>query len=731
MADLVSFNPGPRNEFHVSVNYALNIERSLAKKLRAAQKTAEVTVKQTGGGIVVEADAATFELYKEATLQYYTNEKIAGKKNLFITETTDARGSIVQYTIRILCDDNQNYTINIYTTTSKCMVNGKGVQTFFTDLDDIRTIIEKAKAASGFKTEAINQLFQEQIAQALGVVEKSGKTVKSPKRKKNKSGIASNQDVISKNTVNALGGTSVLVTDAPGMQLALTGGDPSDDAEEEADSGESGPEQTTKKSQPEGNVNSAPAASTVKVTQTKKNSASKNTDLSLPYVQVDPSNKTIAESVLEEETILKSPQSNRDETVDLTNEDENNTRTIRSIGSRRTEEKKKANTDSACTRCEKMSELRARQNRLNKFENELKIKEGKYEDALREKLKLETYAKKMEHKVGELENIVNTLNKRIDLLGSGATSPVTANVPQESSVQTTVKLTSLNTHFETLHNRLSNIAFSQINKQLDKIEKSLNEDHVSGEAVPEPTTIMLQPDALRHLEGNPIYFQPAGNPERPLGTNASTSHYSQPTGVTCTPAFQQPTWNINHAARSADQPMYVQAPGGIHHPLQNQAGVPSHGASAQTTHAFHPTALNDSRPAVLQAPRYGPPPTFATTGQHGPSTSTTVCQAPNSMRDIPPPQYQLPLQGSAQVQTPQYGSSLPVPPPNTSQTQTAQTPQSGQPFPPPSTAQPQSTQYGPALPPPSTCEAGIGRSCEGGDLTPPPFRRGHPPQRRL
>ena len=50
--------------------YALNIQKPLLKKLEASKKST-IEFLMTKGGLTAQADAASFELLKEASLQHY------------------------------------------------------------------------------------------------------------------------------------------------------------------------------------------------------------------------------------------------------------------------------------------------------------------------------------------------------------------------------------------------------------------------------------------------------------------------------------------------------------------------------------------------------------------------------------------------------------------------------------------------------------------------------------
>ncbi|CAC5400211.1 MLL4 [Mytilus coruscus] len=69
-------------ETHVK-NYTLNITKALYKKLEATKRNLSIEYKHTAGGIVLTADAVTFELLLLATLNYFENlPEIKGQANI-------------------------------------------------------------------------------------------------------------------------------------------------------------------------------------------------------------------------------------------------------------------------------------------------------------------------------------------------------------------------------------------------------------------------------------------------------------------------------------------------------------------------------------------------------------------------------------------------------------------------------------------------------------------------
>ena len=113
----------------ISKPYCLNIQRSLAKKLKAASRKC-VEYVHTDGGLTGQADAMTFELMKEPMLVYYAEEGVKHFK-ANITESKDRKGNCVQKTIKVVyLNQIDSYTVNLYYTRCSFLINGKSVNKF-------------------------------------------------------------------------------------------------------------------------------------------------------------------------------------------------------------------------------------------------------------------------------------------------------------------------------------------------------------------------------------------------------------------------------------------------------------------------------------------------------------------------------------------------------------------------------------------------------------------------
>ena len=294
----------------------------------------------------------------------------------------------------------------------------------------------------------------------------------------------------------------------------------------------------------------------------------------------------------------------------------------------------------------KLSEIRAKETRLSKWEKELKIKEAKLEDVVKEKLKLETYAKKMENKVNELGKTITTLNSRIDNLDDNRSAGdcCEPKVNVESHAPGAVN-PEFYTNFNTLHNRISSLVFTQISKQLDNIEKSFDNSGPTPVRNSDPSQSTTVKDTVQINDsmpflGNPIYFQ-AEAVTAPYQAN-HTSQGHQPTHwVQSATAHQQ----------SQTQPMSRQC-------SQQVPAMTSHAGSLPLPNLNHPPPVYV--PPQLRHPHRAGSGQVRPRQQYGPPPPPTL-QAANNTPDVHPRRQSGPLLHP----TPQTVKDTPSRPPPT------------------------------------------------------------------
>ncbi|CAG2245584.1 unnamed protein product [Mytilus edulis] len=150
-------------------DYTLNVDKTLKKKLEATKRLQHVEYKFTNGGVVITSDAATFELFRMAAMRYYEtlppNHGVA-----HIKKTTDStRLHTVRNTVRVVQPSNKSYTVNIYYTTSRLLVNGKNVSDFIDrDLQNIHNIISSSTSNNTkLNIDDLNAMLREQLTSIL------------------------------------------------------------------------------------------------------------------------------------------------------------------------------------------------------------------------------------------------------------------------------------------------------------------------------------------------------------------------------------------------------------------------------------------------------------------------------------------------------------------------------------------------------------------------------------
>ena len=147
-------------------DYELNIEKSLCKKLAASKRVQHLNIEVKDGGTVLTADAAMFELVREAAVIYYKNYPQKFGQAKIETVTDSSKKNIVQHIIRVYSED-----LNIYLTTSRLMVNGKKAALFVErDIHEMQKIIKEATCKErNLDLGKLNDFIAKQINKALSL----------------------------------------------------------------------------------------------------------------------------------------------------------------------------------------------------------------------------------------------------------------------------------------------------------------------------------------------------------------------------------------------------------------------------------------------------------------------------------------------------------------------------------------------------------------------------------
>ncbi|KAH3825294.1 hypothetical protein DPMN_127167 [Dreissena polymorpha] len=115
----------------------------LRNKLEAAQRAQVVSYELSEGNIVFSADAVVFELIDIALSQYF-NKLSEQNCNVKVTDTFDNTGdSRTKRVYRVVNADGARYTLNVYVTTSRFLLNGKDCKKVLEDdIPNINAIVD-------------------------------------------------------------------------------------------------------------------------------------------------------------------------------------------------------------------------------------------------------------------------------------------------------------------------------------------------------------------------------------------------------------------------------------------------------------------------------------------------------------------------------------------------------------------------------------------------------------
>lgn len=139
---LASKQDGNTKTSYRQKEFVLNIDKALAKKIEAAKQEANIKYEFTGRGVTGTMDAITFELMKCAICHYF-NQYPVQDSNIKITEYKDKKGLVLTKIIRVQINNKHRYTLSLYYTTCRLLVNGKYISQFITeDFPNIHNTIQ-------------------------------------------------------------------------------------------------------------------------------------------------------------------------------------------------------------------------------------------------------------------------------------------------------------------------------------------------------------------------------------------------------------------------------------------------------------------------------------------------------------------------------------------------------------------------------------------------------------
>ena len=146
-------------------NYKIDQPRAIEKKLKATERQT-VELIETEGGLRIVLNTGSYELLKNATEKYFS-ELDDGRK-CKIVQVNDQRGAIVESQFKLSSGKTSLYTMNLYNTTSSCLVNGKKTHIFRDkDFPQIIENIEQTLILNNTTSSEINENIRQMIIDSV------------------------------------------------------------------------------------------------------------------------------------------------------------------------------------------------------------------------------------------------------------------------------------------------------------------------------------------------------------------------------------------------------------------------------------------------------------------------------------------------------------------------------------------------------------------------------------
>jgi len=142
-------------------NYELNKTKALKKKSAACNRDT-VSIQLTGGGINIIFNTGMYEMFKSAAEAFYRSADMESRCTKIIVQDKKLRHVETKFKISF---GVSSYTLNMYHSTSKCLVNGKMSATFCEEhLPAIMSSIENELSKFGLTVQDINHAVSDMLA---------------------------------------------------------------------------------------------------------------------------------------------------------------------------------------------------------------------------------------------------------------------------------------------------------------------------------------------------------------------------------------------------------------------------------------------------------------------------------------------------------------------------------------------------------------------------------------
>ncbi|CAG2208662.1 unnamed protein product [Mytilus edulis] len=165
-------------------NYILNEQKALDKIADTTLRPTDVNVQYKKGNIILEFTAAAFLHFSQTLAQhFYSHPDVTAE----LHDMQDGRGKIVEQSFSIKNQQNQRqiYRINLYNTTCRAEINGRNHQQFFSELQTIATKMNVIKDYSYMNETIRNECLKHAKASSLhepNSVQSSDKCIKTKTR---------------------------------------------------------------------------------------------------------------------------------------------------------------------------------------------------------------------------------------------------------------------------------------------------------------------------------------------------------------------------------------------------------------------------------------------------------------------------------------------------------------------------------------------------------------------
>ena len=113
------------------VDYTLNKDKSITKKIRACEREDIIDTEYKTGNIVLTVQAGLYEIMKLTIQRLYSNHPVENKRVVPKVTIEKSNNFETACTYTVFENDEKVYVVNLYHTQSKIMINGKREFDFF------------------------------------------------------------------------------------------------------------------------------------------------------------------------------------------------------------------------------------------------------------------------------------------------------------------------------------------------------------------------------------------------------------------------------------------------------------------------------------------------------------------------------------------------------------------------------------------------------------------------